>query len=387
MLKTLLTRLDSWSFGYLCAMGLLLRCSDAPDTSGQQAAAIKTAELGERAMNWYEKAYEDQAPERAAAAKRAAEVSDAQLGAMNTQTRIAEETDAYNRGTFRPLEQGIVADAQNFDTAAERERRAGLAGADIAQSFGAARGQLTRNLGRAGVNPADGKMLSMEKDLAASEALGRGFAMNKSRADSETLARALKMDAASLGRNLPSQQAAAATTAINAGNASAASGLTPLQIAQSGTAQMGQGFQTAIQGNNASGNLYGNIANIQAGASASNDQTMGALGSAAGTAALMFLSDENEKEQVQPTSDEEALDAVAATPVKNWRYKEGSPAADGGMEHTGPMAQDVNKHMGGKAAPGGKMIDLVSMNGITMKAVQAVNKKVDKLAAAMGVPA
>jgi hypothetical protein len=33
------------------------------------------------------------------------------------------------------------------------------------------------------------------------------------------------------------------------------------------------------------------------------------------------------------------------------------------------------------------MIDLVSMNGITMKAVQAVNKKVDKLAAAMGVPA
>jgi hypothetical protein len=51
------------------------------------------------------------------------------------------------------------------------------------------------------------------------------------------------------------------------------------------------------------------------------------------------------------------------------------------------MAQDVKRNMGSKVAPGGKMIDLISMNGITMKAVQAVNKKVDRMAAALGVPA
>ena len=49
-------------------------------------------------------------------------------------------------------------------------------------------------------------------------------------------------------------------------------------------------------------------------------------------------------------------------------------------EQTGPMAQDVAATMGEEAAPGGKKINLVAMNGKTMAAVQALDKKVDRLA-------
>ena len=49
-------------------------------------------------------------------------------------------------------------------------------------------------------------------------------------------------------------------------------------------------------------------------------------------------------------------------------------------QHTGPMAQDVNATMGNKAAPGGKKIDLITLNGKTMLAVQALDRKVNMLA-------
>ena len=43
------------------------------------------------------------------------------------------------------------------------------------------------------------------------------------------------------------------------------------------------------------------------------------------------------------------------------------------------MAQDVQKNMGDKVAPGGKVIDMVSMNGITMGAVQELAKRLKKI--------
>jgi hypothetical protein len=361
---------------------------DSPDMSGVNKAAEVNAELGKEALDWYKTQYYEQAPEREAAAKRAQEVSDSLKTAMDTQTSIAADYDAYGKRVFRPLEEGIVKDATNFNTEGERERRAGLAGADIAQAFGAARSQGFRDLGRMGINPADGRMTGALRELAASEALGTGFAKNKSRADSETLGRALKMDAAGLGRNLPSNQTAAATTAINAGNSSAANGLTPVQIAQSGTGQVGQGFQTAGNLNTASGNLYGNVASMQNQANQSSNSLWSGLGSAAGAlGAAWMLSDVNAKENIEPVDPQAALEQVVATPVANSTYKPGTSADDGGVPHTGPMAQDVKRNMGSKAAPKGKMIDLISLNGINMAAIQGLNAKVDRMAAALGVPA
>jgi hypothetical protein len=70
-------------------------------------------------------------------------------------------------------------------------------------------------------------------------------------------------------------------------------------------------------------------------------------------------------------------------PVKKWRYKPTSEAADGGQEHVGPMAQDVHAQLGHDGAPGGTNIDLVSMNGTTLAAVRALDKKVNDMAATL----
>ena len=79
---------------------------------------------------------------------------------------------------------------------------------------------------------------------------------------------------------------------------------------------------------------------------------------------------------IATANDEQALAAIEKTPVSEWTYKDGR--GDGGT-HTGPMAQEVNKNMGEQAAPGGKKLDLITMNGVTMAGMAALSRKVDKL--------
>jgi hypothetical protein len=138
---------------------------------------------------------------------------------------------------------------------------------------------------------------------------------------------------------------------------------------------MGQGFNTAVGANNSAGSLYGTAANIQQQA---NNSSMEMFGTLAGAGITKF-SDVNMKKNIKPVSDEQALKAIEKTPVSTWDYKKGE--GDGGR-HTGPMAQEVNKNMGEQAGPGGKMIDLVTLNGNNMAAIAALSRKVDKLAKA-----
>lgn len=88
------------------------------------------------------------------------------------------------------------------------------------------------------------------------------------------------------------------------------------------------------------------------------------------------LSDKELKEAIKDFDPKKALDAVRNTKIYSWLYK---GSAKGTEPHTGPMAQDVNKNMGDKAAPGGKQLDLVNMNGINMAAIQELLKKHEKL--------
>lgn len=70
------------------------------------------------------------------------------------------------------------------------------------------------------------------------------------------------------------------------------------------------------------------------------------------------------------------LDRLTRTPIHEWRYKKGR--GDGGLTtNTGPMAQDMRRQFGDDMAPGGTTIDLVNANGMTMKAIQELNAKVD----------
>ena len=356
-------------------------CGSKTDTSGMNAAALANSQVAKDALDWYKQAYTDQAPLRQQAADKALAVSDAQLASMKQNDAISNDYWNYQKDTFRPLEGKIIADAQSFDSPERQNQNAAKATADVQQAFDSSQGQMQRSLERRGVNPSSGAALALNNQMSMQKAAASAGASNKARTDTDLQGYARKMDAANLGRNLASNQATSAGVAMTAGNNAVNNAGIPLTQAQSATNMAGQGFSTAIQGNSSAGSIYGQVAQLEN----QDSGIWGALGGVAGqfagsaagsTAIASFLSDKKAKKYITPVSDAAALQAVKATPVSSWRYKDGQ--GDGGA-HVGPMAQNVRKTMGETAAPGGKQIDLISMNGISMAAIAALDKKVGRL--------
>ena len=149
---------------------------------------------------------------------------------------------------------------------------------------------------------------------------------------------------------------------------------------------------STISPTNVSGNVYQSYQDqLNAYNQQMNNLTTGALGvgalamSPTGSSALsslgslLFASCEDFKEDRVPASGEASLMKLAALPVDHYRYKDGAQAALGTPEHrTGPMAGDVAKHF--PDASNGVMVDLPSLLGHTMSAVQALNERTKHLA-------
>lgn len=355
-------------------------CADAPDMTGVNTAAAANAEIARESLAYFKQRDQENRPLLEEAARVAMDTTKQQQAIAQQNADVSTDYWNYQKNTFRPLEQGIVADAQNYDTAARRDAAAAEGVADVGMQAEIARQAQTRQQQRMGVNPASGKAMALQGQMGLAEAAAKAGAGNAARDKIELQGFARKMDAANLGRGLASSQATSAGVALNAGNSAVSNAGTPLTQANQATATMGQGFSTAIQGNNSAGSLYGQAAQL----GSQDNGLFGALGnvagqfagSNAGSAALVALSDKNKKKDIKPVSDDKALDSVEKTPVSSWKYKDGQ--GDGGA-HVGPMAQHVQKNMGDKAAPGGKMVDLVSLNGTNMAAIAALSRKVDKL--------
>ena len=375
-------------------------CSpSAPDNSGLNAAALKQADLSAEQLAFVKQIYGDSAPDRADASQRARATSDLQMEAAKKQMALTDDYAAYQKNTFRPLEQGTVADAAGYDTPERREAEAAKSVATVQQSLATQQGITSRNLERSGVQPGSGRALALQNSFDLNAASMKAAAANNSRTQVETIGAARKADAANLGRNLASNQATSAGIALNQGNSAVANGQVPLAVAQGGVSMMNSGFAGAQQGLSGAASTYGTIGGINNQAANASNGFLGALGTAVGgyagsaagsgliTKGLMAFSDVTKKEDITPMDPAQALASVEDTPVSNWAYKQGVIPGENGEKHTGPMAQDVQRTMGDKVAPKGKKIDLVSMNGITMAAVQGLSQKVDRLMASRGIPA
>ena len=101
---------------------------------------------------------------------------------------------------------------------------------------------------------------------------------------------------------------------------------------------------------------------------------------ARGNVVLFAKSDKTKKRGTGKMADSaKALKQIEKTPVhEGWTYKD-DPTKE---QRIGPMAQDVQRISGEHAAPGGKVIDMVSQQGRMMAAVQELARKVKKLEAA-----
>ena len=114
----------------------------------------------------------------------------------------------------------------------------------------------------------------------------------------------------------------------------------------------------------------------------------GGIGQLAGTVGTMALASSEEYKTDKKQIGDSALDAVKNMPVESWKYKREAQGKDLGpgvippddKTHVGTYAEDFQRETGmgdGKSIPVGDAI------GVTMKAIQELDQKVER----MGLPA
>ena len=302
-----------------------------PDYSGLTAAtnnATATAErLATRQMDFAQRQYDEMKP-------LAQRVANQQIAAQEQQMRQAQDYYDYQQKTFRPLEQGLVAQAQNYNTEGNRAQLAAQASADAANAFQSAQGVSNREMARRGINASSGAALMMRNQNALGLAGLTAGAANNARRQAEQTGWARSMDVTGLGRGL----AGASLGAYGGANASGTAGLNSAMSAgnQYGTA-FGQGAGYAMGGAQMGITGNTNILNSQTSAyNASMAQQGLDVGGilAGGAKAYTAFSDRRLKENIE----EVGRDERTMLPLYEFEYKGGS-----GKRYLGVMAQDVLK--------------------------------------------
>lgn len=199
------------------------------------------------------------------------DIANAQRQAQEEQMRQARDYYEYMQSTYRPVEKGLVAEAQRFDTEGYREQLAAKAAADAGRAFSATQQAQQRAMGAMGVNPASGRFASMQNQANLGLAAQRAAAMTGTRQQAQQMGYARKLDVAGLGRGLPGASTAAYGSATGAGSAAGQSFMAPANQFNQGFGQgagtIGQGLQIQNQGLgqivSTQGQVYG--AGLQAG--------------------------------------------------------------------------------------------------------------------------
>lgn len=359
----------------------------APDPAVGQAAAA-SAQTGQGYLDLANKQFD-----------KSSDLGDQQLALAKTvvdqQTQIADENqkqaeDQWSRYNteFAPVEDQVVKDAMNYDSDANIGLKTSQAAADTTSATNAAQAGVARSLTRRGVNVNSGAYTAGLQPLQVAAAASTAGNMNAARQGVVDRAIGLRAGAASLGRGLPNTAAQAYGLSTNAGSSSVgnenATVANVMQNTGSPTAYAGLG----LTGLGQAGSLYNTQFNQAMAGYNANAAQMAGIGNLVGTlggsflgagsgsvgASLFAASSKDYKEGREPIDGDAVLVGLDTLPVDRWRYKKG--IADEG-EHIGPMAEDTRDRFGEMVAPGGKKIDLISMNGIMLAGLKALNRKVD----------
>ena len=335
-----------------------------PDPNIARAAA-KQAQLGNQWLTFANDAFATAQQRQTGIDTTAQTAADAALAAQTTSMENAATDRARYENTFVPLQDQIINEAQTVDSQDAQAQAAAKAGADAQSAIAGERAASERALTSMGVNPNSGRFAGQRRAQDLGAALGTVGAKNDAR-------EALR------DRGFSMRMGAAAGSVLEAANR---------QFLASTAIPM-QGYSGAMQGYAGQAATLGSLYNSQVNAWSAQQQAdaaesaglYGAIGTGLGLATGIKIPSSREyKEDKEPIPEGAALEAVESMPVERWRYMPG--IADGGP-HVGPYAEDM------KAATGtgdGKTIQAQDAIGLTMKAVQDVNAKVDRLAGMIGL--
>jgi hypothetical protein len=300
----------------------------APDYAPLAAASRESAEimgqLGREQLGFARAQYADLAPIVRG-------LADQQSQAQEEQMRQARDYYSELEQVYRPLERGLVREAQEFNTEAAREQLARQAAADASRAFGTTRAASERASASMGVNPNSGRFAGMGIQTDLGLTANRAAAMTGARERAENLGYARRLDVAGLGRNLPGISTAAYGGATGAGSAAAGTYMAPGNQFMAG---MNQGAGTIASGLNMRNQGYGNILNTQGSVYGQSLNAQGeVLGSLAG-AGIAKYSDARLKTDIKL----KGIDFTTNLAIYEFAYK-AAPT----IRYRGVMAQDVEK--------------------------------------------
>lgn len=357
--------------------------SQAPDPDPNIGkAALKQAETGEQWLAFAQDAFKISQERQVELDKLTKSVTEMQLGLATDQADWSRADRQRYETVFKPIEDEFINEAKNYGTEARQNEAAAEARADVQTAAATQRAATERQSAAMGINPNSGRFAGIQATGDMATTLAEANAANTARQGVRDKALALKADVANLGRGAVATAASGAAGSVSAGaTALAGNQNTNAQNLQA-SGIMNSGFAGAMNGYAGMGSTLNQQYGLQLDAW-KTEQSIAAQ-NAAGIGSFMggvlgILSDEEVKENKEPIAEGEALEAVNAMPVEAWDYKEG--AGDGGR-HVGTYAQDFQEATG---KGDGHSIPIVDALGVTMKAIQDLDAKVERLGAAIGL--
>jgi hypothetical protein len=266
----------------------------------------------------------------------ARQIADQQMATQRELMDMGREDRQYQIETFRPMERGLVADAEAFSTEGFREQQARDAAAAAGRAFGITQDASMRAMASRGINPASGAGMAMQTQGNLGLAAQRAGAMTGARNQAEQMGFARRMDVTGLGRGLGGAALGAYGAATGAGSAGMTTSMAPGGQFMQG---MGQGANTIGAGQQMQLGGLGNILNSQtsmynAAASRPGLDVGGLL--AGGAQMYTAFSDRRLKQDIELVGRDERT----MLPLYEYAYK-----SDPSRRFLGVMADEVEAYM------------------------------------------
>ena len=198
------------------------RASSAAKSSAaaQREAAQSMESLGQDELAFARRQYEEALPIRN-------QIVASQIAAQDEQTRQARDYYNYQQETFRPVERGLVADAQRFSTEDYREQMARDAALQAARAFGTTQAMGDRAAAARGISIDSPAAMAMRNQGQYALATGTAQMMNNARTQAEQMGFARRLDVTGLGRGLAGASTAAYGGATSAGSSAMGNQMAP----------------------------------------------------------------------------------------------------------------------------------------------------------------
>lgn len=352
---------------------------DMPDPDpGIQDAAYELGDLGDEALDFFKQAYAEGTSRQGVIDEAAKHVVGNMMGMSDDAKAHSEELWSRYENKFMPVEDRVIDDAMNWDSADNQAAAAAQAKADVNTATAQQQAATERQQEAMGVDPTSGRYQSLDSQADTQAALNAADAENAARTQKQMEAVQMRQGVSQQGLQEAGLANQTAGLAGSLGSGGINTGLAANQGFYQNAGLMGTGYGLDMKGQQGKGSLLLSEYQAQLAAAEAEEQAnaanmggmMSGIGSLAG-AGIKLASSRKLKEDKKPIKG--ALSALNGLAVESWKYKDG--VADGD-HHIGPYAEDWQKATG---TGDGKSIPVVDALGVTMKAVQELNNKVDQM--------